>query len=415
MSTLPPRTAKTSSNPRRVRASLPVIAGAILIGLIVIGLWPRPIAVEIVEVKRGPLVVTVDEEGMTRVRNRYIVSTPVGGQLRRIDWKPGADVVAGQTVLATIETSEADFLDARRQAQAQLGVRAAEAARDSALARRAQAAAAARVASTEFERAGRLRNDGVLSPQEFDAIQARHESALQAERAADFAVKVAEHEWQQAQVAAGRGQPGPGTVEPLVIRAPVSGKLLRVFQESARVVPAGFALVEIGDATDLEVRIELLSRDAVAVAPGARVVLEQWGGPAPLQARVRLVEPSAFTKISALGVEEQRVYAIADFIDPLERRPNLGDSYRVEARIVVWETADAILAPAGAVFHRGAKPQVFVLEGGRARLRDVEISRSNGTQTEIRGGLQPGDRVIVYPGDKVSDGTRVRSLQIETR
>jgi len=183
-----------------------------------------------------------------------------------------------------------------------------------------------------------------------------------------------------------------------------------VFQESSRLVPAGFALVEVGDPTDLELRIEVLSRDGVAIKPGARVMLEQWGGPEPLRARVRLVEPSAFTKISALGVEEQRVYVVADFVDPVEQRPTLGDSYRVEARIVTWEAANALRAPAGALFQRGSSWQAFVVDGGRARLREVKVGRGNGVESEVLDGLSEGTRVIIYPGDKVFDGTRVAPI-----
>jgi HlyD family secretion protein len=402
------------------RSRLPLLGGILLVALIVIGLWPRPIAVESGAVVRGPLVVTVDEEGMTRVKNRYVVSTPIAGQLRRIDWKAGAPVEAGKTVLATLESSGADFLDARSLAQAEARVRAAEAARDAAIAQRDRASAAARLASAEFDRAKTLRDQRVASAQEFDLAQMRADTAAQDARAAEFSLKVAEFELQQAQAVLTRGKPTPGAdaqtpLPPLVISSPVDGKILRVFQESARVVPAGFALMEVGDPTDLEVRIEVLSRDGVAIRPGARVILERWGGDVPLNARVRLVEPSAFTKISALGVEEQRVYVIADFTDPIEKRPTLGDSYRVEARIVTWEKPDALHAPSGALFQRDGGWHAFVVEGGRARLRPVKTGRSNGVDTEILDGLREGDRLVVYPGDKVKDGTRVRPLVIDVK
>ena len=188
-----------------------------------------------------------------------------------------------------------------------------------------------------------------------------------------------------------------------------------MIQESARTVVAGFPLLEIGDATDLEARIEVLSRDAVAIRPGAKMLLERWGGSEPLAARVRLVEPSGFTKVSALGVEEQRVFVIADFTDPLEKRPTLGDNYRVEARIVTWENAGALRAPAGALFQNAGQWRVFVVRGGRAESRVVQVGRSNGVATEITGGLQEGEQVVVYPGDKVADGTAVSPLTVGTR
>jgi len=396
------------------RRRLPLLGVALLAALIVVGLWPRPIPVEVATATRGPLVVTVDEEGMTRVKNRYVVAAPVSGQLRRIDWKAGAVVEAGRTVLAVLESGGADFLDARRQAQAEAAVRAAGAAREAADARRERAVAAARLATLELERARTLRAQAVLSGQEFDAAQMRAETTTQEARAAEFGLKVAEYEVQQAQALLIRGLPGAGA-EPLVITSPVSGRILRVFQESARLVTPGFALLEVGDPTDLEVRIEVLSRDGVAIAPGARVMLEQWGGPDPLQARVRWVEPSAFTKISALGVEEQRVYVIADFLDPVERRPSLGDSYRVEARIVVWEKPDALRAPAGALFQRDGRWQTYVVDQGRARRRTVGVGRSNGVQAEVLDGLEEGARLVVYPGDKVTDGTRVNALVVSGR
>lgn len=416
------------------RRHLPLLGGLLLVALIVAGMWPRAVPVEVAAVTRGPLAVTVDEEGMTRVKNRYVVSAPVAGLLRRIDWKAGASVEAGKTVLAVLETSGADFLDARSQAQAQARVQAAEARREMAAAQRDGAQAAQALAQSELERARVLREKKTLSQQEFDVAQMRGTTAAQDERAAEFALQVADFELQQARallIREGRGAvvqgptaesgasaaPGPGTApglnaEPLIITSPVNGRILRVLQESGRVVPSGFPLLEIGDPTDLEVRVEVLSRDGVAIQPGARVMLEQWGGPQPLEARVRLVEPSAFTKISALGVEEQRVYVIADFVDPVERRPTLGDSYRVEARIVTWEGRDVLQASAGALFQRGGAWQAFVMDGSQVRLRPVQVGHGNGLQTEITGGLQEGDRVIMYPGDKVGEGKRVKAMTV---
>jgi HlyD family secretion protein len=414
--TPPPVSAAKKNGAPAWRRRLPLLGGVLLVALIVVGLWPRAVPVEVARVTRGPLVVTVDEEGMTRVRNRYLVSAPVAGQLRRIDWKAGAVVEAGKTVLAVLETGGADFLDARSQAQAEARVLATEAAREAALAQKERAASAAKMFGADFVRLKELFAKNVLSQQEFDAAQMRADTAAQDARAAEFALKVAEFELQQARALLTRGASGAASAaEPLVITSPVSGKILRVFQESARLVPAGFSLMEVGDPTDLEVRVEVLSRDGVAIKPGARVMLEQWGGAEALQARVRLVEPSAFTKISALGVEEQRVYVVADFVDPVEARPTLGDSYRVEARVVVWENASALRAPAGGLFQHMGEWQAFVVEGGRAQLRTVRTGRSNGIESEVVDGLREGDQIVVYPGDKVSDGTRIAPLTIGGR
>jgi HlyD family secretion protein len=351
---------------------------------------------------------------MTRVKNRYVITSPVAGQLRRIDWKPGEFVEAGKTVLAVLESGGADLLDARGQAQAEARVRAAEATREQASAQRARAAASAKMQRDDFARQQALLKAGTLSRQEFDAAEMRATTSAQEEHAAEFAVQIAEFELAQARALLLRGQP-EGTAargEPLVVRSPVSGRVLRVFQESERLVPAGFPLLEVGDPADLEARIEVLSRDGVAIQTGARVQLEQWGGPAPLAARVRWVEPSAFTKISALGVEEQRVYVIVDFLDPYAARPTLGDSYRVEARIATWEGRNVLRAPAGALFQRGGRWLTFVFEHGRVKLRPVKPGHGNGVETEILDGLSEGERVVVYPGDKIEDGSRVEPISV---
>jgi HlyD family secretion protein len=417
-----PAAPANGSSPRRPAQRwsrlLPWLGGVVLAALIGWGLWPRPLPVETAVVTRGALAVTVDEEGMTRVKNRFLVSAPVTGQLRRIDWKAGAVVEAGKTVLAVLEASGADILDVRSQAQAEARVHAAESSRDLAAAQRERAQAAAKLASGDYARLKKLLAERTLSQQEFDTAEMREATAAQDVRAAEFALQVAEYQLTQARAVLLRGSPAgaaAANAEPLVITSPVSGRVLRVMQESERVVPGGFPLLEIGDPTDLEARIEVLSRDGVAIRPGARVTLEQWGGPQPLNARVRLVEPSAFTKVSALGVEEQRVYVVVDFTDPPEQRATLGDAYRVEARIVTWEGVNVLKVPAGALFQRGAQWQTYVLNQGTARLRTVQVGHSNGQETEITGGLVENDRVIVYPGDKVADGARVREITVGER
>jgi HlyD family secretion protein len=415
-----PPAASISRDPTRTRAGAsswwrraPVIAGVVFTVLVVVGLWPRPLPVEISTVGRGNVVVTVDEEGMTRVKNRYVISAPVTGQLRRIDWKAGTNVEAGKTPLATLETMQSSFLDARGQAEAEARVRAAEANLQAAVAQKQRASAAAKMYAADFERVTQLFERKVSSRQELDGAEMRSATAQQEERAAEFSMHVAEFELEQARAIATRDERGANaTGGSLVVKSPVNGCVLRVYQESERVVIAGTPLIEVGDVTDLEARIEVLSRDGVAVQPGARVTFEQWGGPAPLTGRVRVVEPSAFTKISALGVEEQRVYVVVDFVDPVERRPTLGDNYRVEGRIVVWEGANVLRVPSGALFQRGAGWQVFVVDGGRAKLRNVQVGHSNGFETEITDGLREGEHVVVYPGDKVADDVRVRPIRV---
>lgn len=398
------------------RRWLPVAGGALLLALIATGLWPRARPVELAVAARGPLLVTVDEEGQTRVRNRYVVASPAGGHLRRIDLKAGAAVEAGVTPLAVLETGGADLLDARSLAQAQARVRGAESAREQAAARRTAAAATLAQARIELGRARSLFDRNVASRQELDLAITRENVASQDERAAGFGLQVADYELEQTRSILIRAQPGGGGDDTtLTVVSPVSGRVLRVLQESARTVPAGMPLMEVGDPTDLEVRVEVLSRDGVAISPGARVLLDHWGGETTLEARVRLVEPSAFTKISALGVEEQRVYVIADLVDPPGKRPTLGDGYRVEARIVRWSADRVLRVPAGALFQREGAWETFVVDGRHAKLRSVAIGHSNGVETEIIDGLKEGERVILYPGDQITDGSRVRSLDVETK
>lgn len=413
----PSPAARTAGKARPRRRWLRWIIAAAIVGLLVLGLWPKPLPAEVAVASRGDVIATVDEEGMTRVKNRYIISAPVAGQMQRIDWKAGAVVVAGETVLATIESGGADFLDARGQAQAEARLRGAAAAVEMARAQTARARAAHELARRDLERYQALAERKAISAQEQEGAVMREATAAQEQRAAMFAEQVAEFELQQARALLLRGTADPSgpAQAPLTLTSPVSGRILRVFQESARLVPAGLPLVEIGDPTDLELRIEVLSRDGVAIRPGARVIVEQWGGREPLQARVRLVEPSAFTKISALGVEEQRVYVIADFVDPLEKRPTLGDSYRIEGRVVVWEGRNVLHVPAGALFQRGDRWQTFVVAGRHAARRTVRVGHTNGIETEITDGLSEGDRVIVYPGDKVTDGSRVKEMVVSPR
>jgi len=403
-------------DPRARRRRWPLRVGlGIFVLVLAAGFWPRAIPVEIAEVKRGPLRVTIDEEGQTRVRNRYVVSSPVGGQLRRIDLKPGAAVRAGETVLAELETSGADLLDASGLAQAEARAGAAESNRLAAEARREAAAAARKLADAELARQVALAARKLIAAQELETAEMRAVTAAQEERAAVFAAQVAAFELEQARATLRRGVPSPegelARSPRVTVRSPVDGVVLRVFQESARLVAGGTQLIEVGDPTDLEVRVEVLSRDGVAARPGAPVFLERWGGEGALAARVRLVEPAAFTKVSALGVEEQRVNLIADFTEPAERRAGLGDAYRVEARIVVWEAPEVLQVPAGALFQREGGWKTFVVDGGRARIRDVEVGRSNGVETQVLGALGAGERVIVYPGDRVKDGARVKSLE----
>lgn len=398
-------------NHQRRRKGWRWIAGVLLVALIVAGMWPAALPVETAKVTRGDLIATVNEEGVTQVRHRYIVSSPAAGQLRRIDLKPGATVIAGETVLAVLEPAGGDILDRRSRAQAEARVRATRSQVDQAEAQRARAAAALNLAQSKATRQRSLAKQQLVSQQGLDIAINQEATAAQEDRASTFALQVARYELEQAQAVLDRGDASGDTADALMeIKSPVSGRVLRVMQESSRVVTSGMPILEVGDSTDLEVRVEVLSRDGVAIEPGARVWLEQWGGDFDLEARVRWVEPAAFTKVSALGVEEQRVNVLADLTTPPDQRANLGDGYRVEARIEKARRDNVIQVPAGALFQDEQTWSTFVLNGATVEKRTVQPGLSNGLQTEILSGLESNDTVVLYPGDRIEDGSRVAPL-----
>lgn len=383
---------------RHSRRWLPWLALALLLALIGAGFWPEPVLVETATVAVGPLRAVITEEGKTRIKHRYLVSAPVSGQLRRLTLDPGDEVRAGETVVAVIEPLSPALLDARSR-------QLATARRDAAAEQVERARAARRYATSELRRFEQLFADGTVSIQELEVAQWRAEAATRELGVAEGALREAEAALAEFDTAAGNPDSPRAVTE---VRAPAGGRVLRVFDRSARVVTAGTPLLEIGDPAELEVLIEVLSRDGATLRPGTLVELGQWGGTNTLQARVRLVEPAAFTKVSALGVEEQRVNVIADLVNPPAERRGLGDGFRVEARLVVWEAAQAVKVPAGALFRRGADWATFVVVEGRARLRRVKVGRSGEGEMQILDGLQPAEVVILHPGDRIRDGQRVR-------
>ena len=384
-----------------------VLAGLGLVAvLLAASLWPATVTVDAARVARGPLLVTVDEEAETRVRRRFVVSSPVAGRVGSIDIEPGDSVERGRTLLATFFPADPTPLDARTRAEATAAAAAARSSRDAARAERERAEAALKLASSELRRARDLAGQQLLAPAELESREAQARSAEEAFKAADYAAAAAEHQLQAAEARLAPPSARPGTRE-LEIRAPVSGVVLRRLRESESVVPAGQPLLELGDPSAVEIVSDLLSTDAVRVRAGQPVLIEHWGGEGTLRARVRCVEPSGFMKISALGVEEQRVNVVMDFEGPPEARRPLGDGYRVEVRIVVAEAASALKAPNSALFRRGEQWSAFVVEGGRARLRAVRLGRRNGVEAEVLEGLSEGALVVLHAGDRVSDGTRV--------
>lgn len=388
-----------------------VLAGLGLVALLLLAsLWPATVAVDVARVARGPLLVTVDEEAETRVRRRFVVSAPVAGRVGRIDLEPGDAVERGRTLLATFFPADPTPLDARTRAEAAAAAQAARATRDGARAERQRAEAALKLAASELRRARDLAGQQLLAPAELESREAQARSAEEAFRAADFAAAAAEH---QLQAAEARLAPpgGARSGRELELRAPVDGVVLRRLRESESVVPVGEPLLELGDPSAVEIVSDLLSTDAVRVRAGQRVLIQHWGGDGTLAARVRRVEPSGFMKISALGVEEQRVNVVMDFEGPPEARRRLGDGYRVEIRIVVAETANALKAPNSALFRRGEQWSAFVVEGGRARLRPVKLGHRNGLEAEVLEGLTESAVLVLHAGDRVGDGTRVAARE----
>ena len=366
-------------------------ATGVVVALIAWGFWPRAELAETATVVRGSLTVSVEEEGRTRVRDRYVLYAPVAGYLRRIDLDVGDAVEAG-AVLATLDPLPPATLDQRSRAEAEARVSAARAelARREAAAR--QAGAEAELAASEFARIESLLARKLVSRSQFDEASSRMQAAAAAKHAANAAIDVGRYELDAALASlryTASGEPGR-SLEAVPVRAPVSGRVLAIQQESAGVVEAGQPLLEVGNPAELEVMVEVLSRDAVRIAPGGRVLLERWGGEAPLEGVVRTVEPTGFTKVSALGVEEQRVRVIADLASTTGDRQRLGDGYRVEARFIVWESDDALTVPASALFRRDDGWAVFVVEGGRARERAVTPGHGSGLLTEVVDGLEEG-------------------------
>jgi HlyD family secretion protein len=392
----------------RGKIGMLAIAAIVAAGL-AIGFMPRAVPVDLAEVKRAPLVVMVEEEGKTRVSERYTLSAPVAGFVRRIDLDAGDAVKAGQ-VLAVIEPARSVALDPRARAQAQAQVGAARAALAAAEENARAATAAAQLAQQERIRAESLRQSNFVSEQALDNARTAETRARAAEQAAQHAVRVARFDLETARAAAAstaRLQAG-GAAELVQVRAPVAAHVLKLLQESEGAVVAGQPLLEIGDPASLEVEVEVLSTHAVMIAPGSKVVLDRWGGEQAVEGRVRVVEPSGFTKISALGVEEQRVRVIVDFSAPREAWQRLGDGYRVEARFVLWEGQDVLQLPTSALFRQGEGWAVFVLGDRRARLTPVEIGQRAGLATEVLSGLAAGDRVVAHPDEKIQDGVRVK-------
>jgi len=394
----------------QLRAKIGMLAIGVLVAAgLAYGFMPRAVPVDLAEVTRAPLTVTVEEEGKTRVRERYTVSAPVAGYVRRIGLDAGDAAAAGQ-VIAEIEPARSVALDPRTRAQAQAQVSAAQAALAAAHENSHAASAAAQLAQQERARAESLQQSNFLSAQALDSARTAETRTRAAALASEHAVRVARFDLETARAAAASTArlQNDGPAERVQVRAPVAAHVLKLLHESEGAVAAGQPLLEIGDPASLEIEVEVLSTHAVKIAPNSKAILDRWGGEQPVEGRVRVIEPSGFTKISALGVEEQRVRVIVDFSSPREAWQRLGDGYRVEARFVLWEGQDVLQLPTSALFRQGEGWAAFVLDGRRARLTPVEIGQRAGLATQVLSGLKAGDRVVAHPDETIEDGVRVK-------
>jgi HlyD family secretion protein len=355
-------------------------------------------------------MVSADEEGETRVRDVFVVSSSVTGRLRRIEREVGDEVIGGKTIVANIEPIDPSFLDVRSEAEAKAAVLAAQAAKALSEARLLEAQAELDFARSELTRARGLKRNITITERALDEAERTFRT-----RTAAVATIKAELNMRDSELAKARArlvspiqtQKLHGTCACIPVIAPVSGRILRLIRESEGVVNAGDALIEIGDPKNLEIVVDFLSTDAVKIAPGQRVIIEEWGGETPLVGRVRRVEPYGFTKVSALGIEEQRVNVVIDFIEPQSRWKRLGHGFRVEVKVVLWESKKTIRLPLTALFRVGNRWAVFVNEDGRARRRTIDTGHSNGLHIEIKSGISEDEQIILHPSDRISAGVRI--------
>jgi HlyD family secretion protein len=370
-------------------------------------MMPGGIPVEVATVTKGRFVASVNEDGKTRVRERYVVAAPLAGQLGRIRFKVG-DQVKVDDAVATITPSPVPLIDPRTRREMEERVGAAEATLERSKAAVERTLAQSEQASTDLARARTLVERGAATVQALERADLAMRVADRDQRAAEFLNHAAEHELNQAQALLARYRDGSdASAESWNVTAPVGGVVLKMAQESETIVQPGTPLMDIGDPRDLEIVIDVLSTDAVEIHPGAEVAIEHWGGQGELSGRVRRIEPAAFTKISTLGVEEQRVNVLVDVMSPAEQWAGLGDAYQVDARIAVFTQEDATIVPAGALFRRGESWNVYVVQDGRAEIREIGILRRSGRLAAVATGLTAGERVIVYPSDNVAPGARV--------
>jgi len=389
----------------------PVITftAVLIIALLIYGFWPQAILVEAVKASKAPMTITIEEEGRTRVIDRYLIAAPVSGVTCRVDLDVGDEVTQGQTLL-TITPLDSEVLDPRSRAQAQARLAAAQSALQAASEQANAAAQASKLATLELNRYEPLLNKGTISRDQYDrALNDANTTAAQ-KRSADFRVDVARYELEAARAVLEHGSQieKDESVERILVRSPINGRILKINRQCEGPVNIGEALLEVGDPTALEIEVDVLSADAVKILPGMPVRFERWGGAQPLKGIVRTVEPTGFTKTSALGVEEQRVLIISDLTSPAEQWQQLGDGYRVEANFIIWHEEDVLQIPASSLFRHNEQWAVYKIENNEARLQTVQIGKHNGLAAQVLQGLNIGDQLIDHPGNEVENHRNIK-------
>lgn len=392
------------------RTLLVIILILLVVGATVYGFYPRAVDVDVAVAMRGPLRVTIEEEGRSRLRDRFIITAPTAGYLQRVKFKVGDLIKQGQSVIF-LEPLRSPVLDARSRADAEAVVSAAEASVSSAQERERAVAADADYLDRRLERLKNLYEKGSISGDQLDQTQAEAKKARAGLLAARAAVDVARSELARARTVLKNYTAADAATQNNIVAvvSPVTGSIFRIYRESEGVVNIGEPLLEVGDVRNLEVRVDVLSSDAVKIKSGTSVLIKRWGGEGTLTGVVRIVEPVGFTKVSSLGVEEQRVLIIVDITSPPPLWQRLGDGYRLEAQFIVWENKNVLQIPAGALFRQGEDWSVFVSEKGRAVTRKVQLGKRNALAAEIVSGLAENETVIVHPDDTIFDGTRIKS------
>ena len=393
---------------RRWLARIVLLAlAAGIVGIIVVAWMPKPIPVDTAKARVSTLTITVDEDGYSRMKDRYLISAPLSGTIDRIELDPGASIAEG-AVLARILPLPTPLLDPKSKAQAQAALAGAEAGERRAQAAQAQAQAAFDFASDQIDTQKSLAQRGTITKQQLERAQLDLETKREQLASSTFGVRVARHEAQMARAALGRLGANPKAGDQMILTSPVQGNVLDVVRDAAGVIQAGAPVLEIGDPAGIEIVVDVLTTDAVQIQPGAKAQILRWGGPGQLEARVLRIEPKAFRKLSSLGVEERRVNVILDLESPREAWAALGDGYRVEASITTWQGTDLLTVPVSAIFKHEQRWHVFVVDGQNARLRPVELGKRNGFDAQIVSGLQADETIIIHPGERIADGSLIQ-------